>query len=236
MTDTRLQTTARDERVTLTLKADPSGDLLIRSVELVSAQSRVRFSFPPDEPLKKCLAAKAAEEITSLVGSALEYPGLYAKPDHVIRLPRLILADANVIIADIQDGGQQVMVRFNKHYGDFLTFFADGTYARERLGGGMVGYAIEALEKAYVPLLDFAEHVNQLQSSGLLQPGDQMSEALLSISDRIQGMQVYGAMVRQIINGEVEAPAVIERIESDISDAERDAKDLKRLRQIAAVS
>ncbi|MEM8752017.1 MAG: hypothetical protein AAGF90_03500 [Pseudomonadota bacterium] len=236
MTDPIVTSSPKEDRVTLTLKADPSGELLMRSVEVVSAQSRVRFTFPPDEPLKKCLADKATQEITALVGSALEYPGLYAKPDHVIRLPRLILADANVIIADVQDGGQQVMVRFNRHYGDFLTLFADGTYARERLGGGMVGYAIEALEKAYIPLLDFAEHVNQLQSSGLLQPGEQTSDALLAISDRIQNMQVYGAMVRQIVTGDLEAPAVIERIERDLSPEERDAQDLRRMKQIAATA
>lgn len=230
MTDARIQNPPRDERLTLTLKAEPSGELVMRSVELVSAQSRVRFSFPPDEPIKKCLADHASVEVIDLVRTALEHPGLFARPDHVIRLPRLILADANVIIADIQDGGHQVMVRFNRHYGDVLSFFADGTYARERLGGGMVGYAIEALEKAYIPLLDFAEHVNQMQASGLLQSGDQVSDALLSISERIQGMQVYGAMVRQIISGDLETPAAVQRIEGG------DDEDMKTIKSIAVVN
>ncbi|MEM7525822.1 MAG: hypothetical protein AAF360_19115 [Pseudomonadota bacterium] len=215
MTATSLKAQGREERLTLTLKADPSGALLTRSIELVRAQSRVRFSFPPDAALHDCLIGEAAEEVVSLVKSALEAPGMFVKPDHVIYLPRLVLSDAVVVIADIQDGGQQVMVRFNRQHGDIMSLFADDTYAKQRLDGGMVGYAVEALEQAYIPLLDFAEHVNQLQSSGILQPGDDVSDALLSISNRIQSMQAYGSIVKRIISTNGDPSVMIDRVSDD---------------------
>lgn len=197
--------TATAEALVVTMKAEPDGALMLRSVELVARRSRVRFSFPGDAALESALSAPATQEMVRLARRALERPGMIAMPDHVARLGNLVLADCSVIVAGTVDGGEQVMVRFNRHRGALLTFFAEGSHPRQALSGDPEALMLEALEKAYMPLFDFAQHVDLLLASGELVAGTAPVDALVSIKQRIQALQVYRTLTKEVV---AERPAL----------------------------
>ena len=190
---------AAPEALVVTMKAEPDGALMLRSVELVARRSRVRFSFPGEADIASALSGAACAEMASLARKALERPGMLAMPDHVARLGGLVLSDCSVIVAGAVDGGEQIMVRFNRHRGALLTFFAEGSHARRALAGDPESLMIEALEKAYMPLFDFAQHVERLLERGELAPGTPPVDALISINRRIQALQIYRALMRDSV-------------------------------------
>lgn len=201
---TTLETTDQKKTapsIVVTMKVHPDGAILIRSVEMIRAQSRVRFSFPPAALIGDVLADEATRAITGLVKDALEQRGMLAMPDHVLRLEQLVLSDCSVIIAGVHDGGEQVMVRFNRFYGTFLTFFAKDTLPQESLLFGESDQAVELMEQAYIPLMDFAEHVRTLEAMGAVKGDDQAGAALLALKSRIEDMNFYRQIVRQYIDG-----------------------------------
>ena len=190
--------------VSITLKANSFGAVLVRSVELISSDARVRFSYPGEASIRATFCEEAASAIEDLIAAAMEQPGILSVPDHVVRTPSLVLADSSVIVADMDDGGQQIMVRFRDHYGDILTLFASGTNPREMLVGGAVDHALEAIEQAYLPLFDFANHIAELRDSGALEPGDKTAEALLSIAERIGEMSVSRILAKDLVTGKTQ--------------------------------
>ncbi|MEM7545296.1 MAG: hypothetical protein AAF367_07155 [Pseudomonadota bacterium] len=189
--------------VVVTMKVGPEGGVLVRSVEMIRVQSRIRFSFPPEAQLSGVLVDHAARSVMGLVRDALEQRGMLAMPDYILRLDDLVLADCSVITAKVRDGGEQVMVRFNRFYGTFLTFFAKDTLPHESLLHGEADQALELIEQAYMPLMDFAEHVRVLEASGALAADEQANNALLAIKSQIEDMRFYRQIVRQYIDGSV---------------------------------
>ncbi len=181
------------EAVVVTLKAEPDGALKLRSIELLALRARIRVSFPADATPDEALSGGAAEEMHDLARTALDTRGTVAMPDFVLSIDGLRLIDCCLLTTGTADGGEQIIVRFNRMEGSFSELFAEGATARRALESGarseLEAAALEAFERAYLPLMDFAAHVDALAERGQLAAGaDAAASALLTIRGRIGGL------------------------------------------------
>lgn len=182
-----------DEAVVVTLKAEPDGALRLRSVEILARQARIRISFPPEATPAGALSAGAAVEVRRLARTAIETRGTVAMPDFDAPLDGLRLFDCCLLTSGTSDGGEQIMLRFNRIEGALGALFAPGGSPRRLFGGGLSpafeAAALEALERAYLPLWDLAAHVDKLTERGELGKDSEAAvSALLTIRGRIEGL------------------------------------------------
>lgn len=191
----------REHCVSITLKADAFGALFMRSLELVRGDTRIRLSFSKDATIAEAFCAQAAMRVEEVAAAALERMGLLRLPDFVIRAADFVLADCSAVAADMEDGGQQIMLRFRDHYGDIMSLFSADAEARQMLAGRAPDHAIEALEQAYVPLFDIAGHIAELRQAGALDASEKHTKALLSISEKIEAMRVYRVIAKDLVAG-----------------------------------
>lgn len=190
------------ELFTITLKATPDEKLIVRSAEVVCVGSRVRFSFAADSEPEKVFAPDAAHAVRELTERVVSQRGMLILQDVAFRLASLVLSDCRAVAADISDGGCQIMLRFKRFVGDLLSFFSSDYEPRLRLGAVSDKNAVKLIEHAYLPLADFADHVGALRRAGKLSPGDENSDALFSIVERIRALDVCRSMVKEAIDPE----------------------------------
>lgn len=201
--EAKIRQAERGEAVTITVKVEPDGNLTPRSAEIIGLQSRVRFSFSADATIEDSFSAEAAEEILELAKRAVDQRGMLSMPDHTMRISGLVLADCSVLAADVADGGQQIMIRFSLFTGDILALFAEDYMPRKKLADAAIDHAITLVERAYLPLVDFLEHVDEQTASGAISREDDMGSALLNIAERIRDLKMCKLLAMEAMSARV---------------------------------
>lgn len=217
--DMRIDINGTREVVTITVKVEPDGRILARSVEMIGGAARVRFSFPPDGTVDSSFSSEAAPFINNLIGKVLNQDGMLAMPDSVLRLTGLSLAECSVITASVRDGGQQIMIRFSHFLGDLFSLFASDYPPRRRLSDPAAAQAVALMEEAYIPLVNFSEYVKELQRAGELTPGETLSDALLAVTQRIQAMAVCQFLAKEVLRGAPPTDAAARLVDLRVGDA-----------------
>lgn len=188
------------EVVTITLKVEPDGAIVVRSTELIGAGSRARFSFPPQAAIEASFQPAAAERVRELVARVFVKEGMISLPDHVLRVPGLMLGECNVVAADVVDGGQQVLIRFRRFFGDLFSLFAEDYMPRRKLADASSEHAINLVEQAYLPLVAFIDHVQELRDNGEISSAEKSGEALFAITERIRSLEVCRILAKEAIS------------------------------------
>ena len=190
------------ELFTITLKATPDERLIVRSAEVICVGSRVRFTFAADSEPEKVFAPDAARAVRKLTERVVSQRGMLILQDFAVNLASIVLSDCRAVAADISDGGCQIMLRFKRFVGDLLSFFSSDYEPKLRLGSVTDRNAVRLIEHAYLPLADFADHASSLRREGKLSPGDENSDALFSIVERIRALEICRSMVKEAIDPE----------------------------------
>ena len=188
------------EVVTITLKVEPDGVIIVRSTELIGSGSRARFSFSADAAIEASFQPAAARRVRELVTRVVDQQSMISLPDHVLRIPGLMLAECNVVSADVIDGGQQVMIRFRRYFGDLFSLFAEDYMPRRRLGDATTEHAINLVEQAYLPLVAFIDHVQEMRDNGEVSSDDKASQALFAITERIRSLEVCRILAKEAVS------------------------------------
>lgn len=150
-----------NDKLILNLTRTPAGDVHVRSVEVLDRVSRVRFSFKAGATLRDVFTAQANEVLHALVDRVADLRAL-TLPDFVAQLQDLLLRGARLLCTEATEAGSSIMIRFKRFFGRVRSLFSGKVGQRDAFDDEAVDFAVQAIERAYLPLQNFGRYIDDL--------------------------------------------------------------------------
>lgn len=186
----------------LTLFETPARQITLRSVELLGNGSRLRVSFTRDNDLNEVINPELLGGVEDLIGKAPAGNGLIALPDFVIKVKDLILSNARLISAPNPSGGRYFSVRFERVFGNLMSFFSKTVDIANAVQAQARSLADLAVNNVYLPLFDFAEFLENASDANLFGDRKRLYHHLSETRDRIRELESYHEALMQVIDEE----------------------------------
>ncbi|MEM7423395.1 MAG: hypothetical protein AAF334_06695 [Pseudomonadota bacterium] len=149
------------DKLIINLTQTPSGVVTVRSVEVLDRMSRVRFSFKPETTLRDVFTAQAFDVVQTLVDRIGETRAL-TLPDFMADMKDLLLRGARIFCSEATKSGAAIMIRFKRFFGRVRSLFSERVSQRDAFADEAVDFALQAVERAYLPLQNFGCYVDEL--------------------------------------------------------------------------
>ena len=186
----------------LTLFETPAQQITLRSVELLGNGSRLRVSFTRDNQLSEVLNPDILGSVQELLEKAPPGNGLIALPEFVIKIKDLILANARIITAPNPSGGRYFSVRFERLFGNLMSFFGKTVDIANAVHTQARSIADLAVKNVYLPLFEFAEFLENASDANLFGDRKRLYLHLSETRDRIRELESYHEALMRVIDEE----------------------------------
>ncbi len=223
------------EKLIINLWKNTDGSVFTRSVEIVDKVSRVRFSFNTDCLINGIFKRPIAESLHDILGRINGESGMLMMPDYKVALQDLVLEGCRVLVTAVENGIENIMIRFVRYFGRVASMFKDGFVHRDALSEGAVDQAVDALERVYMPLRNFSHHLDDMLRSFPNILDDAERSFLRRIKGEIDELAYYSDLITHFVNSQGtlnsgELPEVLSRVDKPpepllgIEDAEQPEK------------
>jgi hypothetical protein len=176
------------EKLIINLWKNADGVVFVRSVEMVDNVSRARFSFTNDAKLASIFTPLASDGLLEVIRKGCERPGLLMMSDYVIDLKDLILKGCRVLVTAVQNGVENIMIRFVSFYGRVKSLFRDSVKHTDALPERAAEHAMSVFERIHMPLRNFSYFITNLLAYTPERLPDDQKNFLTRIRDEIDGL------------------------------------------------
>jgi hypothetical protein len=156
------QSVFSDRRLSLNLILTESGDVDIRSCEVVGKCFRNRTSFPDYHTLDSVVVNKLADAMKQTLRDLPAGPQVVSLPEFLVELPGLVLSGAHLLVTKVQNGIRSAIFRFRDFLGSVSNMFRDsigfeGSYADDN-----AQLATQVLTDICLPILNLCNQMEHM--------------------------------------------------------------------------
>lgn len=135
---------------------------MVRSVEVVSEDQRVRFSWIEEHDPHSIFEPEFWQQLCPKVDQTVEQRGLMALPDFEIEGHGFAARCCRLLCVASENGVENIMVRFQKFVGNARKLFADACSIGHFSPEDSARLAAVTLETIYLPLRNLTHYLDEL--------------------------------------------------------------------------
>lgn len=150
------------DRLVLNFLRHSDGKIFVRSVEVISTDQRVRFSWINEHEPDCIFEADFWKQISGKVDRTVKQRGLIALPDFEIEGNGYAARCCRLLCVASENGVENVMVRFQKFMGNARNLFSEAYGTEHFSAEDSIRLAAIALETIYLPLRNLSHYLEDL--------------------------------------------------------------------------
>ncbi|MEO0989528.1 MAG: hypothetical protein AAFX00_01115 [Pseudomonadota bacterium] len=192
--------------MTIGLKQAGTGVISVQSVEMSQTITRTRCMFSETSNPADILNPVLLREIEDAFLAHGVDLGVSSYPDYRLTLPGLALTKARVLVTRAGGGDRYIMIRYAVCYGNVAALFSAKAEPWKMGHDQAQLLAAETLERVFMPLMNFADHVTldiqRIRAGG----EDNLADGLDMARQRIDELELYYNMLVEFVAQNREEP------------------------------
>ena len=186
------------QRFILTLQVDSSGEIHVRSCEILGTEFRNRVTFNTKSEISEVLTTDLAASLSECVGRIGKAKEVLSIPDYMHMAPGLAVAGIHLISSELSDGSLQVICRFKHFMGSIFAAVQPDIGVSPQSVDYRDKLATEALTDITMPLLNIAK---ALELDVAKHQGNTLAQRELARLDELSTeLGFYSEMLKRFID------------------------------------
>lgn len=182
-------------RFVVTLWVDEGRQTSIRSCEVQSSSFRSRISFTDENDMHHVLHARLATKIARYLDEVLSGTRIMVVPDLVVDLPNLAFRGMHMLATAMENGMQQVIVRFGRFIGRLEAAFKDQSLMFNIQTSHISQTALDILTDIAMPLFNLSRV--RVENPDDIETKQKLEHALTTLRDKSYELEFYVEMLKR---------------------------------------
>lgn len=184
-----------EKRFIITLNADSSGDIQIRSCEVTSHMFRNRTSFAAGATLEQVFCPELAHALRFHFQKLRKVTEILSLPTFLLEIPGLTLSGMDIMATKLKEAGTNIIVRFKTFLGGINRAFSQSIGFDDPVRDPAADLAANVICDVALPLLDICSSAEL----GVINLTDELSDFSRSVCKRSNEIRFQTELLKRYV-------------------------------------